>query len=132
MSMRCGRVEDMPTSTSDRELNTEQRDVVLHGGGPCLVLAGAGSGKTRTIVYRVAHLLERGVLPQEILLLTFTNKAAKEMLSRVTDLLGAAPKGLWGGTFHSVANRILRHYAEKVGFRQNFTILDAEDSRSLV
>jgi len=113
-------------------LNPEQLRVVREGDGPCLVLAGAGSGKTRTIVYRVAHLLERGALPQEILLLTFTNKAAKEMLSRVADLLGAAPKGLWGGTFHGVANRILRHYAEKLGFSANFTILDADDSRSLI
>ena len=91
-----------------KELNQEQLDVVLHGDGPCLVLAGAGSGKTRTITYRVAYLLEQGVDPASILLLTFTNKAAREMLDRVERLLGASAHGIWGGTFHSVANRLLR------------------------
>ncbi|MDO8622361.1 MAG: UvrD-helicase domain-containing protein, partial [bacterium] len=116
----------------DRELNAEQLDAVLHGDGPCLVLAGAGSGKTRTIVYRVAHLLDAGVLPQQILLLTFTNKAANQMLSRVEQLLGRAPQGLWGGTFHHVANRILRRYAPVIGYQSNFTILDEEDSQDLL
>lgn len=116
----------------DRELNLEQLDVVLHGDGPCLVLAGAGSGKTRTIVYRVAYLLEQGVLPQQILLLTFTNKAANEMLSRVEQLLRRTPRGLWGGTFHHVANRILRRYASAIGYQSNFTILDEEDSLDLL
>jgi len=114
------------------ELNPEQLAVVTDGDGPCLVLAGAGSGKTRTITYRVAYLIEHGIDPSEILLVTFTNKAAKEMLSRVEVLLGKDLKGLWGGTFHSVANRILRMYAEHVGRKQNFTILDAEDSRDLI
>ncbi|MFH1430308.1 MAG: UvrD-helicase domain-containing protein, partial [Candidatus Uhrbacteria bacterium] len=80
----------------EQELNDQQLDVVLNGDGASLVLAGAGSGKTRTIVYRVAYLLEQGVLPQQILLLTFTNKAAKEMLGRVEQLLGRTPQGLWG------------------------------------
>lgn len=115
-----------------KELNVEQLAVVENGDGACLVLAGAGSGKTRTITYRVAYLLERGIAPQNILLLTFTNKASKEMLARVESLLGSYPKGLWGGTFHSVANRILRMYADAIGFTQNFTILDSEDSESLI
>jgi len=115
-----------------KELNPEQLDVVLHGDGPCLVLAGAGSGKTRTITYRVAYLIENGVAPENILLVTFTNKAAREMLSRVEGLLGSFPKGLWGGTFHSIANRILRIYASEVRHTPNFTILDEEDARDLV
>lgn len=115
-----------------KELNAEQLEVVQNGDGPCLVLAGAGSGKTRTIVYRVAFLLEHGVDPRNILLLTFTNKAAREMLGRVELLLGAPPKGLWGGTFHSVCHRILRRFATRAGYRENFTILDEEDSRSLI
>ncbi len=116
----------------EKELNAEQLDVVLHGDGACLVLAGAGSGKTRTITYRVAHLLDQGVRPEEILLLTFTNKAAREMLARVEALLGSSVAGLWGGTFHSVANRILRGYAADVGRTASFTILDQEDSRDLI
>lgn len=115
-----------------KELNDEQLRVVTDGEGHVLVLAGAGSGKTRTIVYRVAYLIERGVNPENILLVTFTNKAAKEMLFRVERLLGAFPKGLWGGTFHHVANLLLRKYAPAIGFQHNFTILDDEDSRDLV
>lgn len=114
------------------ELNPEQLDVVQHGDGPCLVLAGAGSGKTRTIVYRVAYLIEKGINPNNILLVTFTNKAAKEMLFRVEELLGAFPKGLWGGTFHHIANILLRKYAPAIGYSHNFTILDEEDSRDLI
>lgn len=115
-----------------RELNQEQLDVVLHGDGPCLVLAGAGSGKTRTITYRVAYLLEQGVDPSSILLLTFTNKAAKEMLQRVSALVGPQATRIWGGTFHSVASRLLRTCAEPLGYRNNFTILDADDADDLV
>ncbi|MDO8599075.1 MAG: UvrD-helicase domain-containing protein, partial [bacterium] len=118
--------------TYEKDLNGEQLDVVLHGDGPCLVLAGAGSGKTRTIVYRVAYLLDADVLPQQILLLTFTNKAANAMLSRVEQLLGHTPQGLWGGTFHHVANRILRRYARIIGYQSNFTILDEEDAQDLL
>lgn len=114
------------------ELNEEQLAVVLHGDGPCLVLAGAGSGKTRTITYRVAYLLEKSVSPEHILLVTFTNKAAKEMLARVEGLLGYYPKGLWGGTFHSIANRLLRMYATELGYSPTFTIMDSEDSKSLI
>ncbi|MEK9152372.1 MAG: ATP-dependent helicase [Patescibacteria group bacterium] len=116
-----------------KELNAEQYAVVSGGDGPCLVLAGAGSGKTRTIVYRVAYLIEHGVRPDEILLLTFTNKAAAEMMSRIAVILGAkAGINVWGGTFHSIANRILRAYGTNVGFTPNFTILDQEDSRDLI
>lgn len=115
-----------------RELNPEQLDVVQHADGPCLVLAGAGSGKTRTITYRVAHLIERGVDPSHILLLTFTNKAAKEMMSRVASLLGADVAPVWGGTFHAIGNRILRTHASAIGVTPRFTILDQEDAESLV
>ena len=114
------------------ELNAEQLAVVEGGDGPCLVLAGAGSGKTRTVTYRVAYLLEGGVRPEEILLLTFTNKAAREMLERVQALLGSDASGLWGGTFHSVANRLLRRYAPLVGRTNAFTILDEEDAKDFV
>ncbi|MEK7631551.1 MAG: ATP-dependent helicase [Patescibacteria group bacterium] len=114
------------------ELNAEQLAVVENGDGHVLVLAGAGSGKTRTIVYRVAWLLEHGVPPDRILLVTFTNKAAREMLTRVQELLGNVPTPIWGGTFHHVANRILRKYASKVGRTSSFSILDQEDSRSLI
>jgi len=115
-----------------KELNAEQLKVVQAGDGPVLVLAGAGSGKTRTIVYRVAYLLEHGVKPDEILLVTFTNKAAKEMLFRTEALLGSFPNGLWGGTFHHVANLLLRRFGQAIGYPANFTILDQEDSRSLL
>lgn len=114
------------------ELNDEQLPVVEHGDGRVLVLAGAGSGKTRTITYRVAWLLEHGITPSSILLLTFTNKASREMISRVEGLLGYYPNGLWAGTFHSIANRLLRRYAIEIGFAPNFSILDQEDARELI
>ena len=113
-------------------MNPEQLEVVLNGDGPCLVLAGAGSGKTRTIVYRVAYLLEKGVRPEEILLVTFTNKAAREMLDRITQVFGVYPKGVWGGTFHHIAHILLRKYARAIGYEPNFTILDQEDALSLL
>ncbi|MBU1348834.1 ATP-dependent helicase [Patescibacteria group bacterium] len=125
-----------PTRRIDftRELNQEQLVAVTGGDGPCLVLAGAGSGKTRTVTYRVAYLLEQGVDPSSILLLTFTNKASREMLDRVSALAGAEAKGVWGGTFHSIANRLLRMNVAHagLGYTPSFTILDEEDSRSLV
>lgn len=117
----------------NKELNDEQYQVVTQADGPCLVLAGAGSGKTRTIVYRVAYLIEQGIKSDNILLLTFTNKASREMLNRVALLLkGKDLKGLWGGTFHHVANLILRKFAPLIGYKANFTILDEEDSESLI
>ncbi len=116
----------------NKELNQEQLEAVLHGDGPCLVLAGAGSGKTRTVTYRVAHLLEKGADSASILLLTFTNKAAREMLQRIGALAGPASNGIWGGTFHSVANRILRTFAREVGYTPSFTILDEDDAKSLL
>lgn len=116
-----------------KELNTEQFAVACRPDGHCLVLAGAGSGKTRTIVYRVAWLLEQGVQPEQILLLTFTNKAANEMMHRINELTATAgPSKIWGGTFHSIANRILRSFANRIGYRPDFSILDQEDSRALV
>ncbi len=114
------------------ELNDEQRAPVQEGDGAALVLAGAGSGKTRVITYRVAWLLDHGVPPDRILLLTFTNKAAREMVQRVENLLGVYPHGLWAGTFHSIANRLLRMYGKREGFGSNFSILDEEDANDLV
>jgi len=116
----------------DRELNEEQREVVLAGGGPILVIAGAGSGKTRTLVYRVSRLIESGTDPSRIVLLTFTNKAAKEMLRRVEALLTVDTRRLLGGTFHSVGNRLLRRFGARIGIGSNFTILDPEDARELL
>ena len=115
-----------------RELNEQQHAAVTALPGPALVIAGAGSGKTRTLTYRVAYLLEQGVPADRILLLTFTNKAAREMMRRVTDLLGSELANLWGGTFHSIGVRVLRRHAELLGFRKDFTILDREDSSDLL
>jgi len=114
------------------DLNAEQHAVVMHPGGPMLVLAGAGSGKTRTLVYRVARLLEDGVPSSAILLLTFTNRSAREMLQRVGDLLGQDAGKVMGGTFHSVGNRLLRRYGERLGYRPNYGILDREDAQDLM
>jgi DNA helicase-2/ATP-dependent DNA helicase PcrA len=114
------------------DLNAEQHAVVMHPGGPMLVLAGAGSGKTRTLVYRVARLLEDGVPSASILLLTFTNRAAREMLQRVGDLLGQDAGKVMGGTFHSVGNRLLRRFGERIGYRPNYGILDREDAQDLM
>ena len=115
-----------------KELNDEQFAAVTAPPGPLLVLAGAGSGKTRTLTYRVAYLLSQGVRPGEILLLTFTNKAAKEMLHRVQDLTGVEPGRFWGGTFHSIGHRTLRMHGETIGLPRTFTILDADESESLL
>ncbi|HUJ13299.1 MAG TPA: ATP-dependent helicase [Thermoanaerobaculia bacterium] len=116
----------------DEELNSEQLEVVMAGEGPLLVIAGAGSGKTRTLTYRVSRLIEDGVDPSAILLLTFTNKAAREMLSRVEELVTIDTRRIWGGTFHSVGNRLLRQYAEPIGYRSNFSILDDEDAKEMM
>jgi DNA helicase-2/ATP-dependent DNA helicase PcrA len=115
-----------------RELNEQQFAAVTALPGPALVIAGAGSGKTRTLTYRVAYLLEQGIPPERILLLTFTNKAAAEMMRRVSDLLGHELRSLWGGTFHSIGARILRTHADAFGYRRDFTILDRDDARDLI
>jgi DNA helicase-2/ATP-dependent DNA helicase PcrA len=114
------------------ELTKEQLPVVTASGGPMLVIAGAGSGKTRTVTYRVAYLVESGIPLDRILLVTFTNKAAKEMLSRVELLLKRDVKGIWGGTFHHVGNIMLRKHAKLVGYEPNYTILDRADSKDLI
>lgn len=115
-----------------QELNPEQLEVVMSGSGPVLVIAGAGSGKTRTITYRVARLIESGINPAKILLVTFTNKAAKEMLHRVELLINLNIRKLWGGTFHHIANRTLRSHSKLLGYNNNFTILDQGDSKELL
>ncbi|MEM0965363.1 MAG: ATP-dependent helicase [Verrucomicrobiota bacterium] len=114
------------------ELNAEQLEAVTAPFGPSLVLAGAGSGKTRTLTYRVAWLLEQGVHPSSILLLTFTNKAAREMLSRVEELTGVSSRLFWGGTFHHIGQRLLRRHGAPVGIAPGFNILDQGDSESLL
>ena len=114
------------------ELNEQQYAAVTAPPGPLLVIAGAGSGKTRTLTYRVAYLLENGVDPRNILLLTFTNKAARQMLDRVANLLPTDASGLWGGTFHSIGNRMLRRHGSALGYTSGFTIMDREDQKDLL
>jgi DNA helicase-2/ATP-dependent DNA helicase PcrA len=114
------------------ELNEEQRAAVQAPDGPVLIIAAAGTGKTRTLTYRVAWLVERGIDPTRILLLTFTNRAAREMLDRAQALVGDQVGGLWGGTFHHMANRMLRRFASALGYGNDYTILDQDDARSLV
>ena len=114
------------------ELNDQQYAAVTSGPGPALVLAGAGSGKTRTLTYRVAWLLDNGVEPGSILLLTFTNKAAREMLARVAELVPLETRAIWGGTFHSIGNRILRRHVGDIGLRAGFSIMDREDQEDLL
>lgn len=114
-------------------LNEAQQQPVLHKEGPLIVIAGAGSGKTRVLTYRIAHLMASGVDAFSILALTFTNKAAREMKGRIAELVGESEaKNLWMGTFHSVFARILRHEADKLGFPSNFTIYDTQDSDRLI
>ena len=116
----------------ESELNPQQLAAVTATPGPALVLAGAGAGKTRTLTYRVAYLLEQGIPVNRILLLTFTNKAAREMMDRVADLIGGDTAGLWGGTFHSVGHRVLRRHAEAIGYPKSFTIMDRDDAKALM
>lgn len=114
-------------------LNPEQKEAVLHSEGPLLILAGAGSGKTRVITHRIAYMVRaKGVSPRQILAITFTNKAAREMQERVEQLLGEATSGMWIGTFHSMMARVLRRFAEHLGFTRNFSIADSQDQLSLV
>ncbi|SFS35662.1 ATP-dependent helicase [Sphingobacterium wenxiniae] len=113
-------------------LNPSQRSAVEQTEGPVMIVAGAGSGKTRVITYRVAHLIQKGVDPFNILVLTFTNKAAKEMRERIMKVVGQEAKNIWMGTFHSVFARILRVEAELIGYPKNFTIYDTDDTKSLI
>lgn len=114
------------------ELNDSQREAVLYKDGPALVIAGAGSGKTRVLTYKIAYLLEQGYEPWSILALTFTNKAAREMKERIERQVGSRATYLWMGTFHAVFSRILRREYEAVGFSPNFTVYDAADSKSML
>jgi len=113
-------------------LNDDQYAAVTSGPGRALVIAGAGSGKTRTLTYRVAWLIDHGVDPREILLLTFTNKAAREMTGRVREQVPQDTSALWAGTFHSIGSRILRRHAEEIGFTRSFSILDRDDQKSML
>lgn len=115
-----------------KELNPAQREAVLHYNGPSLILAGAGSGKTRVLTYRIVHLLHEGIEPHNILALTFTNKAANEMKERIQRMVGEKARYLWMGTFHSIFARILRAESVRIGYPANFTIYDPDDSRGLV
>jgi DNA helicase-2/ATP-dependent DNA helicase PcrA len=115
-----------------KELDDQQYEVVTAGDGPLLVVAGAGSGKTRALTYRVARLIESGIGPERVLLVTFTNKAAREMLQRVDGLVNTDVRRIWGGTFHSMGNRILRQCCEVIGYHANFTILDSEDAKDMI
>src|SRR5687767_9169943 len=129
------------------KLNEQQRAAATFGDGPLLIIAGAGTGKTNTLAHRVAHLITRGVAPDRILLLTFTRRAAAEMIKRVGSILTSphfptAPPAklphqsllsrVWGGTFHSIANRLLRIYAQPLGLGETFTVLDRSDAEDLL
>src|ERR1700722_3808721 len=114
-------------------LNPQQRAAVVHAGSPLLIVAGAGSGKTRVLTHRIGYLLaERGVHPGQVLAITFTNKAAGEMKERVAALIGARARAMWVSTFHSMCVRILRAEAKTLGFRTSFSIYDADDSKRLM
>lgn len=114
-------------------LNPAQRQAVTHGNGPLLIVAGAGTGKTKTLACRVAHLIDSGVSPERILLLTFTRRAANEMLTRASRLVGQdGTTKVWGGTFHSVANRLLRIHGPAVGLSRDFTVMDESDAADLM
>ena len=113
-------------------LNPEQCAAATAGEGPLLVLAAAGTGKTRTLVHRVAYLIEKGVPAERILLLTFTNKAAKEMLERARQVVGPSVETIWSGTFHSICAKFLRRYASLIGYQPGFQILDEDDQKKLI
>jgi DNA helicase-2/ATP-dependent DNA helicase PcrA len=114
------------------ELNPEQAAAATHGDGPLLIIAGAGTGKTRTLVYRVAHLIERGVPPERILLLTFTRRAAQEMLARAERLVGSVSRGVQGGTFHATGHKLLRQFGPEAGLARDFSIMDQGDAEDLM
>ena len=124
--------QESPYSYLD-QLNPQQREAVSYTDGPQLVIAGAGSGKTRVLTYKIVHLLRLGFEPWRILALTFTNKAAREMKERIVEVVGAnVASRLWMGTFHSIFLRVLRRHSDLLGYSPNFTIYDANDSRSLI
>ena len=116
----------------ENELNDEQFKAVKTIEGPVLIIAGAGSGKTRVITFRMAYMLDKGIPQSAILALTFTNKAAREMTGRVRALVPHDVSALWSGTFHSIGNRILRRHAEVLGLTKSFSILDRDDQKSLL
>jgi DNA helicase-2/ATP-dependent DNA helicase PcrA len=126
------RVIDGPTRDLAAELNAEQGAAATHAEGPLLIIAGAGTGKTRTLVYRVAHLIDRGVPPERILLLTFTRRAAQEMLGRAERLVGSASTRVQGGTFHATGHRLLRQFGPEAGLARDFSIMDQGDSEDLI
>ena len=115
-----------------KQLNDSQREAVECSEGPVMIIAGAGSGKTKTLTHRIAYLIEEGVDPFSILALTFTNKAANEMKERIIKLVGSEARNIWMGTFHSVFARILRSEAQRLGYIQSFTIYDNDDSKSAI
>ncbi len=114
------------------DLNEEQQKAVEYNAGPHIVVAGAGSGKTRVITYKIAYLIEKGMVPESILALTFTNKAAREMKERIKSLIGKKADQLWMGTFHSIFAKILRAESKYLNYKPNYSIYDREDSVSLV
>jgi DNA helicase-2/ATP-dependent DNA helicase PcrA len=128
----AARASTNPPAVDLASLNDPQRQAVTHRSGPLPILAGAGSGKTRVLTMRIANLIDHGVEPERILALTFTNKAAREMRTRPRELLGRSPDGLWVGTFHAIAPRMLRPHADRLGYRAGFTIFDQDDSRSIL
>src|SRR4051812_25691526 len=125
-------VDDRLAQHFTRDLNEAQREAAGAPDGYNLILAGPGSGKTRVITYRVAYLIARGVPAESILLVTFTRRAAREMVSRLESLIGLDAAKVWAGTFHHVGNRLLRRSAQALGFGPNFTILDGEDQLDLI
>jgi DNA helicase-2/ATP-dependent DNA helicase PcrA len=129
---RVREVEPKRTTDFAAELNPAQFRAATHADGPLLIIAGAGTGKTRTLVYRVAHLLEKGVRPERILLLTFTRRSAQEMLGRAERLVGSASRAVHGGTFHGTAHRLLRRFGQSAGLPADFTIMDQSDAEDLM
>ena len=115
------------------ELNNKQKEAVLQTEGPCLVIAGAGSGKTKVLTHKIAYLIqEKKVLPWNILAITFTNKAANEMKERIANLIGDNAADMWVGTFHSICVKILRRFIDRIGFDSSFIIFDTSDQKTLV
>lgn len=113
-------------------LNDKQKEAVLAQEGPCLVIAGAGSGKTKVLTHKIAYYIANGAKPWNILAITFTNKAANEMKERIEKLVGDSAKDIWMGTFHSICVRILRKYIDRIGFNTDFVIFDTSDQKTLI